>query len=215
MPEKQTTSNTTIVTTSSALLPECSAGLVSSLHVEIIDEDLDVQEDGGTIYLARNKNLLQEPKVRVRTISPTTGVETLLFETADYTVNHVAGEVTLAASTPDIVRVDYFYKPLDDAALSNLLAQCLNEIAVLIHRKIDENSIPADYKPAICKRFYTNVLKNLMMETRDYFAIGIAGRSISKDQVPAHFELTIKTNEAQLQNDINQLRNWNQTNRLS
>jgi len=199
--------------TVSALTPECLA-LLSSLHVEIIDEDLEPEIAGSQTYVARWKNWLATPRPRVRKINTTTGVETLLFTTADYTIDFAAGQITLTAPTTDIIRIDYFYQPLNNTLLERLLATSVKEVSVLIGRPIDANNIHIDYQAAICKRLYTNILKNLMIETRDFFALGVAGRSVSTDQVPSHFDMIIKQNEAQLLSDLNFLRYYNKTNRF-
>ena len=198
--------------TISLLTPECLA-LLSSLHIEIIDEDLRQKVSGGTTYFARWRNWKSEPKPKIRKIAPT-GVETILYDTVDYTTDLAAGEITLGAVTTDIVRADYFYGPLNDTLIERLMSQSVKEVSVLIARDINPLSIPTDYHAAVCKRLFTNVLKNLMIEARDYFAVSVAGRSISKEQVPAHFDLTIKQNETQLQQELNYLRYFNKTARL-
>ncbi len=211
---KVISSNSHITSTGTSLLPKCSEGLLSSLAVEIIDEDLSLKVTGGTVYLFRNQNLLEIPKVRIRSIDPTTGIETPLYEAIDYTINHVAGELTLTVATANTIRVEYFYKPLTDKTIDTLLEQSITEISVEIHRPINHQSIPSEYQPAICRRLTTNVLKTLQVETRDFFAISIAGRSISKDQVPTHFDLLMKDNETTLRYMITQLRHFNNTARL-
>jgi len=208
-------SNTTITMTSLTLLPECSRGLMNNLGVEIIDEDLDLKESGGSIYVTRNRSLVFIPQLRVRKINLTTGVETFLFPGTDYTVDETIGEITLTSPTSDLVRADYFYEPLDGAVQDNLLALSIKEISVLIHRPINAENIPADYTPAICRRFTTNVLRTLQVEARDFFSISIAGRSISKDNIVTAFDAIIKDNEATLLQQLNQLRHWNTTSRLT
>jgi hypothetical protein len=212
--DKLITSSTLITTTSSILLADAMNGLLSNLAVEIIDEDLDHKAATGNVYVTRNQNLLAEPKVRVRRID-NTGADILQFLSTDYTINHALGEITLGTGTTDIIRTDYFYQPLTDATLDTLMSLTVQEIANLIYRKIDATSVPAEYNSVIQRRFQTNVLRNLMNETRDYFAINIAGRSISKDAVPSHFDMLIKSNEEQLKEEIHLLRFQNTTNRLS
>lgn len=200
----------------SLLTPECKT-LLSSLYVEIIDETVDRKSAASQlIYKARYQNWLSEPRQRIRKIDLTTGIETLLFEGTDYTLAREAGEMTLASplSANVILRADYFFTPLNDAVLESLLQTCAGEISNLIGRPIDPLNINDAYHPAICKRLYTNVLKNLMVATREYFAVSVAGRSISKDQVPTHFDAIIKQNETQLTDELNWLRNFNLTKRF-
>jgi hypothetical protein len=211
---KQTTSNTSIAKAVSDLLPDCTQSYLSSLSVEIIDEDLDRKGSSTTVYAAKAKNLFTFPYPRIRKIDASTGIETLLIEGTDYSINHTEGEITFGSAPSGVIRADYFYHPLDDTVLTNLLEKSVAEIATLIYRRIDLQNIPGEYTAVICKRLYSNVLKNLMIETKDYFAVAVAGRSISKDQVPSHFDLLIKDNEAQLMQEINSLRNFNTTNRL-
>ena len=211
--DKAITASTIITTTGSVLLADAMNGLLSNLAVEIVDEDLDHKDSSSNVYVTRNMLLLVTPKVRVRRID-NTGTEILLFQDTDYTIDHSNGEITLATSTPDIIRVDYFYQPLTDSALDQLIIVTIQEIANLIFRKIDPTSVQAEYKSVIQKRFAANVIRNLMIETKDYSSISIAGRSLSKDQVPAHFELLIKQFEESLKQELHYLRYQNTTNRF-
>jgi len=201
-------------TTVSALSAECKA-LLSNLTVEIIDEDL-LQESTGDdkIFFARFDGWQAVPAPKIRTID-TDGIETVLFATSDYVIDLAGGKVTLTAGAgTDKVRVDYFYAPLNDTLLERLLAIAIKEIEVLIHRKIDDNNILRDYKAVVCKRFYTNVIKNLLIESRNFFAVAISDRTISKEQISAQLEAMRQSNEAEVLLEVNQLRNWNQTNRM-
>lgn len=197
----------------SALTPECKA-LLTGLSVEILDEDLRLKTATSSVYFARYRNWLPEPQPRIRRIAPT-GVETvLLTDGTAYTIDYAAGEITLLSSTTDLVRADYFFSPLNDAILEQLLAMSVSEISVLISRPVDPLDIHPAYRAAVCKRLYTNVLKNLLVEARSYFAVSVAGRSISKDHIAANIDLMIKENETQLQAELNWLRHFNTTKRL-
>lgn len=211
---KSITSNTFISTDSSILLPKCSQSFLSHLCASVIDLDLSPSEAGGTVYITGFTNLLQDPAVRVRTVDPSTGVETLLFIGTDYTVNHVAGEITLVVATTDIVRVDFSYKPLSDTELDVLFDLSISEVGVLIRRPIDVDNIPVEYETAICLQFTMNVLKTLMIETRDFFSISVAGKSVSKTDIPKTFDLLIKTYHEQFMLLVRQLRQWNTSARL-
>lgn len=197
----------------SALTPECKA-LLSGLSVEILDEDLRLKTAGGAVYFARYRNWLAEPQPRIRRIAPTGAETVLLADGTAYTVDYAPGEITLATPTTDIVRADYFFTPLNDVLLERLLAISVSEVSVLIGRPIDPLNIHPAYRTAVCKRLYTNVLKNLLIEARNYFAVSVAGRSISKDNIPSNIDLMIKENETQLQAELNWLRHFNTTKRL-
>ena len=90
----------------------------------------------------------------------------------------------------------------------------LREISVLVYRPINQDSIHYDYAVAICKRLYTNVLKALLIEARDYFSVSVGGRSINKTNVVGQLNSIIEQNETQLQAEINVLRTFNKTNRV-
>jgi len=206
-----------MATTLADLITECRASILSDVGVEIIDEDLRQQDSGDNLlYESKFNDWQAEPKPRIRIIS-SGGVETRLFETTDYTLNLPDGEVTLVAplTAGDVLRADYFFMPLSDAVLLNIFGDSLKEVSVLIHRLVDSADIHQDYQPAICKRAYTNVLKTLLVESRNFFSLSVAGRSINKADIPKNIDLIIKMNEAQLLQDLNQLRYFNKTNRLS
>lgn len=198
--------------TVSALTTECKA-LLTGLCVEIIEEDLERKASGSDIYVSRNRTWLPTPKSRIRLVD-SSGVETLLFEGPNYSLDLPSGEVTLVSSTTDIVRADYFFQPLSDTLLESLLATAIKEVEVLIHRPIDDNNILRDYKAAVCKRLYTNVVKNLTLEARNFFSIGVGDRIINKEQIPGHLQAMWQANEIDLMKEITQLRDWNQTNRF-
>ena len=199
----------------SALTAECRA-LISNLNIEIIEEDLIQKVSGDdTVFMGRYDNWNSTPQrtPKIRQID-TNGVETILFST-DYVIDFSAGEITLnSGAGTDVVRADYFYTPLNDTLLERLLSIAIKEVEVLVHRKIDDNNILRDYQAAVCKRFYTNILKNLMIESRNFFSVSVGDRTINKEQIPGQLEVMKKSNEEDLMIEINQLRYWNQTNRF-
>jgi len=202
--------------TISTLTAECRA-LLSNLTVEIIDENLmQLSAGNDKVFMGRYNGWESTPQgtPKIRRID-TDGTETVLFNGSDYTIDFPAGEVTLATGAgTDIIRADYFYAPLNDTLLERLLAIAVKEVSVLIHRPIDDTNVLTDYRAAVCKRLYTNVLKNLMIEARNFFSVQIGERSISKEQIPAQLEKIKKSNEEDLLLELNQLRNWNQTKRF-
>lgn len=200
--------------TVSTLTAECKS-LLSNLTVEIIDEDLTQKSSGvDTLFFGRFDKWLAAPSPKIRKID-TSGVETVLFNGSDYTIDLSAGEVTLTSGAgTDTVRADYFYAPLNDTLLERLLSIAIKEVSVLIHRPIDELNILTDYKSVVCKRLYTNVLKNLLIESRNFFSVAVGDRQIGKEQIPAQLQTMREANEVELMLEINQLRYWNKTNRL-
>jgi|GEM_PF-6986498 len=207
-------SNTFIATTASELLTRCSQGFLSTLVACVEDQDLEPTEDGGTVYVTGNLNLLVNPPVVVHRVDPSTGAEVLLYEGTDYTVNHAAGEITLVVATTDIIRVHYSYRPLSDETMEELFLMSVSEVGVLVRRTIDPESILVEYETAICLQFTINVLKTLLIETRSFFAVSVAGKSISLDNIPKTFELIIGTYQEELMLLVRQLRQWNTSNRL-
>lgn len=194
------------------LAMHCKTQLLSMLFVRIVGEELrpDVT---NKIFIAKYNDWNSNPKPRVSTVN-SLGIETLKFETADYTVSLTGGTVTFPAATTDIVRVDYNYFPFTDQQLARFSMQALREISVLIYRPIDVNCIHFDYAAAICKRIYTLVMKALMVEARDYFSVSVAGRSINKTNIVGQLDTIVTQNEVQLQAEINVLRTFNKTNRV-
>ena len=200
--------------TISTLTTECKT-LLTNLTVEIIDENLMQKASGDdTIFVGRYDVWKVTPIPKIRRID-TDGIETVLFSGTDYTLDLNAGEVTLTSGAgTNVIRADYFYQPLNDAILEQLLGIAVKEISVLIHRPIDDTNILTDYQAPVCKRLYTNVLKNLLIESRNFFTVAVGDRQISKEQITAQLEAMRQSNEAELMLEINQLRNWNQTNRM-
>lgn len=201
--------------TVSALTAECKA-LLSNLSVEIVDEDLCPESSGSTTYVGRYDYWLAYPVPKIRKIG-TDGVETLLFVGTDYTLDLAAGQIVLgsAPAAGEVIRADYFYAPLNDTILERLLSIAVKEIEVLIHRSIDDTNILRDYKAAVCKRLYTNVLKNLLIEARNFFSFSAGGRSLSKGEIVGHLSSMVRENEDELILEIRQLRDWNKTERFS
>lgn len=193
---------------------ECKT-LLSGLCVEIIEEDMISKDCGDTIFKGRYRTWLTTPRPKIRKID-SSGVETILCDPADMSIDYNSGEVTLtsALAADEILRADYFYSPMNDAQLEELLQLAIKEVSVLIHRPIDENAIVNDYKGVVCKRLYTNVLKNLIVEARNFFTVSVGDRTINKDQIPGHLEAMKKSNEEDLLLEIKQLRDWNRTNRF-
>jgi len=190
----------------------CKTQLLSMLYVRIVSEDLRPSADNKT-FVAKHSDWLENPKPRVIAIN-SLGVETLKFATTDYTVSFTGGTITFPTATTDLIRADYYYFPFTDQQLSNFAWQALREISVLIYRPINPDRIHYDYAVAICKRLYTNVLKALLIEARDYFSVSVAGRSINKTNVVTQLNAIINQNEVQLQAEINMLRTFNKTNRI-
>lgn len=194
------------------LSQKCKSSLLSYLFIRIIEEDL-CPDQTNKIFQSKHPNWMQSPVPRISTIN-TLGVETLRFITTDYSTNYVNGSVSFGSATTDIVRANYYYFPFTDAQLSDLTFYSLQEISVLVYRNIDPNSIPQDYRMAVCKRLFTNLLKTLMAEARDYFSVSVGGRSINKNNVINQFTAIIEENEKQLVEEINMLRTFNKTNRV-
>ena len=190
----------------------CKSQLLSMLYVRIVGEDLrpDVT---NKIFIAKHANWQDNPKPRVTAIN-SLGVETLKFETTDYTVSHTGGTITFPSATTDTIRVDYAYFPFSEQQLSRFALMALREISVLIYRPINQDCIHYDYAVAICKRLYTIVLKALLIEARDYFSVSVGGRSVNKTNVVGQLNAIIEQNETQLQAEINVLRTFNKTNRI-
>ena len=190
----------------------CKSQLLSMLFVRIVGEDLLPQADNKT-FVAKHCDWKEHPAPRIVTIN-NLGVETPKLASVDYTVSITGGAVTFGIATTDTVRADYYYFPFTEQQLSRFAQQALREISTLIFRPINENAIPHDYAPCLCKRLYTLVLKALLIEARDYFAVSVAGRSVNKTNVVNQINLIIDQNEKQLQDEINVLRSFNKTNRI-
>ena len=186
--------------------------LLSMLYVRIVGEDLR-PNSANKVFAAKHGDWLQTWKPRVSAINDL-GVETLKFETTDYTVSYTGGTVTFLAATTNLIRADYYYFPFTEQQLARFGLESLRELSILIYRPIDPNSIPYDYVPTISKRIYTNVLKALLVEARDYFSVSVAGRTINKTGIISQLNAIINQNEEQVQAEINILRTFNKTNRV-
>ena len=197
----------------SSLAPDLRKRL-GCLIGNVIDEDLSVT-NAYTIYQSENKSWLDFPVPRVRQID-VDGIETLLVPITDYTMDLINGKVTLvlAVTADDTIRADYDFNVFTDDDLTDLLEQSALEIKVLIHRNLDQASIPDDYKEAILKRAYTNAFKCLIEPTYNFFNVSVGGRTIDKANLVDAMQKIITMNEEILSKEINALRNFNQTNRF-
>jgi len=191
---------------------ECKETLLSMLQIRIMEEDLRPSADNKT-FTSKHPTWLASPAPKITAIN-SLGVETLKFITTDYVQNLVNGSVTFGTATTDIIRADYFYFPFTDAQLADIAMHSLQEISVLIYRPINENLIEQDYLTPICQRLYTNVLKALLIEARDYFSVSVGGRTVNKTNIVGQINAIIEENEKQLQEAINTLRIFNKTNRV-
>lgn len=190
----------------------CKAVVLADLAIFICDEDL-CPDSTNTVFTSRHKNWLTGPAPKIFTIDDT-GIETLIFTPADYTISIVNGSVQLTASTTDTVRANYSFFPFTDPQLVELAKEALREISVIIYRPINPDNIEKDYRPAICKRLYTNTLKALLLEAKDFFSVSIAGRSISKTTIVSQINAVIDQNETQLLTELQSLIHHNRTNRF-
>jgi len=186
---------------------------LSNIQVSIRDEDLsNTTALPATVFQSRHKNWRSFPVPQVRKID-SLGVETTLFS-ADYVIDATNGKVTLTVATSDVVRVTYDFDPFTDAELTEELEPARKEIATGVYRTIDPTDVADPYVEAITKRVYTNVLKRLVIEAKDYFSVSIAGRSMDKNTIVDHFTKIIETNEEQLASQMNSLRYYNTSSRL-
>lgn len=194
------------------LAEECKTTLLGLLQIRIVEEDLRPSADNKT-FTSKHPTWLASPAPKIITINDL-GIETLRFITTDYSQSLTNGSVTFGTATTDIVRADYYYFPFTDAQLADLTMHSLQEISVLIYRPINENEIAQDYLTPICQRLYTNVLKALLIEARDYFTVAVGGRTVNKANIVSQITGIIEENEKQLQEAINTLRIFNKTNRV-
>lgn len=209
----------TIFVTPSSVLPGdindlatfCKNNLLSYLYVRIVDEDLR-PNSANLVFQSKHRNWLSFPEPKIITI--TNGVSTLKFAPTHYSVNLAEGKATFVSATTDPVRADYYYFPFSDEQIGSLTLESMQEISALIYRPIDENKIPQDYRPTICKRLYTNLLKALLLEARDFFSVSVGGRNIDKSNIVDQINSIIDQNEKQVMSEINTLRNFNKTKRV-
>lgn len=191
----------------------CKDVLLNKLICRIVDEDLCPVDTSNAVFDAKRGVWQTFPAPKIFTID-STGVKTQLFTPADYDVQFLAGRVDLVTPTTSIVRASYTFFPFTDPQLTNFVLHSIDEISVLVYRPINKDNIPADYRPAICKRLYTNVLKALLLEAKDFFSVSVSGRSVNKAPIAGQINTIITQNETQLQAELNMLRHYNKTNRM-
>jgi hypothetical protein len=197
----------------SSLLPSLKSRL-RDLTIGIKDEDLvPASALPSTTFKSRHKNWKSFPVPLIRKIDAA-GIETLLHSPADYSLNLTDGEVTLTSATSDIIRASYNFDPVADSELMDELESARKEVSTLVFRTIDPLDVHESYSEAITKRAYTNVLKKLVVDARDFYSISIAGRSINKDSIVQHYNQIIEQNEKQLLSELNILRYYNTSRRL-
>jgi hypothetical protein len=190
----------------------CKNTMLPYLYSRIADEELRPNADNKT-YTSKHLNWLLIPDPKIVTIN-SLGIETLRYKTTDYTLDAPNGTITFGSAVTDTVRASYNCLPLSDTQLIDITRKSFNEISSLIFRTIDANNIHPDYQVAICKRMYTNVLRVLLLEARDYFSVSVGGRAISKTNIVPQILEIINEHEKQLQEEINVLRSFNKTNRI-
>lgn len=197
----------------SAMVPELRARL-DCLNLNVIDEDLAVT-NSFTIYQAENRQWRSFPVPRVRKID-STGLEMLLVPVTNYSIDAANGKVTLvvAALSTDVIRADYSFDVFTDAQLSDLLVQSAREVNNLVHRFIDTTDVDPAYKEAILKRAFSNGFKCLMEPMFNFYSASVGGRTVDKTMLVDSVKKIIDENESFLVQDINSLRNYNQTNRF-
>lgn len=193
----------------------CKDTLLSKLFCQVVDEELCPIDNTDTIFDAKNINWFAAPTPKIKKIN-TDGSVTLLFSSADYTVDLVGGRITLTSALTEgqTLTASYTFFPFTDTQLNQILEGTVIEISVLTYRPIDTANILQDYRPVICKRFYTNILKTLIIEARDFFSVTVAGRTINKTVIVPQINTIIDQNERQVLSDINILRHFNKTNRI-
>lgn len=193
----------------------CKDVLLTKLFCTVVDEELVPFDTSNSVFDAKHGSWLAAPKPKVEKID-NTGTTILLFETTDYSIDFIGGRVTL--TTPlvsgETLIVSYTFFPFTDPQLVEIAKHSTSEISVLVYRPINQDDIHEDYRPPICKRFYTNVLKSLILEARDFFSISVAGRTINKSSIVNQINTIIKQNEEQLLSDLQMLRHFNKTNRI-
>ena len=194
------------------LTQHCRENFMSHLRCNVVDEDL-LSNQAGTTFKSKNSDWLSSPSPRVRLIDDS-GVESLKFETADYTVNYEDGSITFGSAVTDIVRVDYSFFPWGTEQLTEFVASAISELRVLIYRPVDENNIHSNYRPVICRRTYTKLLEDLLGAAKDYFSVSVAGRNINKSTVVSQINLVIDQNEKQFMQLVEALRHYNTTSRI-
>ena len=198
----------------------CKDVLLTKLSCRVVDEQLCPIDNTDTVFDSLHTNwvLPATPKV-FKNGSGTggaCGTGTLLFTPADYSIDLLAGRVTLvnALVAGETLTANYNFFPFTDPQLVEIVKSTIVEISGLIWRPIPQNAIPSDYRPVICERFYTNVLKSLILEARDFFSVTVAGRTINKSGIVAQISAIIDQNETQVLPALNVFRHYNKTNRV-
>ena len=193
----------------------CKDVLLTKLVGRVVDEVLIPFDNSNGVFDAKNGTWVAVPRPIVKRIDDT-GVETILLEIIDFTLDLTGGRVTLVTplTATESLTVSYSFFPFTDPQLFEITKNAAAEISVLIYRPVDQNNIPADYRPAICKRFYTNALKALILEAKDFFSVGVGGRTINKANIVSQTNQIIEQNESQLLSDLQMLRHYNKTNRI-
>ena len=198
----------------------CKDVLLTKLSCRVIEELLCPIDTTDKIFDSVNPNwvLPSTPKV-FKNGSGTSGgcgTGTLLFTPADYSIDFPNGRVTLVAAlvTGETLTASYNFFPFTDAQLVQIVQSTVTEISTLIYRPIPQDAIPEDYRPVICNRFYTNILKTLILEARDFFSVTVAGRTINKTSIVPQINTIIDQNERQVLPALVILRHYNKTNRI-
>lgn len=198
----------------------CKDVLLTKLSCRVVDEQLCPIDNTNTTFDSLNLNwiLPSTPKIfkNDNSVSGGCGTGTLLFSPAGYSVDLLGGRVTLVTPLvdPETLTASYNFFPFTDPQLVEMVKSTIAEISTLIYRPIPLNAIPVDYRPVICKRLYTNVLKSLILEAREFFSVTVAGRTINKSNIVAQINTIIDQNERQVLADLNILRHYNKTNRV-
>ncbi|TDI97029.1 MAG: hypothetical protein E2O29_01985 [Deltaproteobacteria bacterium] len=194
----------------------CKDVLLTKLLCSVVDEELCPFDSSNGVFDAKNGNWQAVPKPKIKKLNNITGVSELLFETDDYIIDFIGGRVVLLTplTTDESLIATYTFFPFTDPQLFQIASHSASEISVLIYRPVDQDNIPEDYRPAICKRFYTNVLRALILESKDFFSVSVGGRTINKSNIVSQTNQIIQDNEAQLLSDLQMLRHYNKTNRI-
>ena len=202
------------------LMQLCKDVLLTKLSCRVVDEQLCPIDNTNEVFDSKNVNwiLPATPKIFKGDNSGGggCGAGSLLFSPADYTVDLLGGRVTLVTplATDETLTASYNFFPFTDPQLAEIVKSTIVEISTLIYRPITFLNIPMDYRPVICQRLYTNVLKSLILEAREYFSVTVAGRTINKSNIVAQINAIITQNEIQVISTISILRHYNKTNRV-
>jgi hypothetical protein len=194
------------------LAQTCKTNFLFYLQVRIAEEDL-LPDPTNKIFTAKHCSWQQSPAPRVIKIDDL-GIETLQYTPADYTVSYAGGRITFGTATTDTIRADYTFFPFTDDQLLQITHSVIGELSALIYRPINESDIPADYRPLVCKKLYTKLLRSLLLESKDFFSVSVGGRTISKANITSQVLQIIQSNEEEILAYIDILRNYNKTNRI-